>query len=58
MEKKAYIQPVLKENHIGMRKIFLQSLSAPGEGIGSGGEGDPNDDPDAKIRDDEWGSLW
>lgn len=43
-----------------IRTEILCSLSAPGEGIGNGGVGDDNDDPDVKrhngynVWDDDW----
>ena len=58
MKKLAYIQPALKTKTI--RTGFLCSLSAPGEGIGNGGEGSNDDDPDVKrhngynVWDDDW----
>ena len=38
----------------------ILSLSSPGTGIHDGGEGDDDDDPTAKEREDndEWGKLW
>ena len=41
---------------------YLQTLSAPDEGIHDGGEGSDSDDPSSKKRDlsdgDGWGNLW
>ena len=58
MNKKAYMIPVAEEVKAVAFAAYLQSMSAPGEGIHEGGEGDDEDDPTAKQRDDEWGNLW
>ena len=47
-----HIQASFKEELLG--------LSSPGTGIGDGGEGDDEDDPSTKERqeDSKWGDLW
>ncbi len=57
MKQKTYIQPEVK--HWEFRSFTsLMTLSAPGEGIHDGGEGEDDDDPTAKGREDDWGNLW
>ena len=60
MNKKSYISPVLLR--IPVSPAFrLLGASAPDEGIHYGGEGNDDDDPNAKTRDNEdneWGNLW
>ena len=48
-----HIQASFKEELLG--------LSSPGTGIGDGGEGDDEDDPSSKERQEDdvtWGDLW
>lgn len=58
MNKKAYLIPVTEWMESQAVTTYLQTLSAPNEGIHDGGEGDDDDDPTAKQRDDSWGNLW
>ena len=57
MKQKAYIQPEVKHREI-LSSASLMTLSAPNEGIHDGGEGEDDDDPTAKEREDDWGNLW
>lgn len=54
-----YITPHLQERIVALPAPILQgSITAPGEDIGYGGEGDDDDDPTAKERTEIWGTLW
>ena len=58
--KKEYIIPVVEMSAPEIVEDILQ-LSAPGTGIHDGGEGDDEDDPTVKEREEEdkgWGGLW
>lgn len=57
MKQKTYIQPEVKHREI-LSSASLMTLSAPDEGIHDGGEGEDDDDPTAKGREDDWGNLW
>ncbi len=58
MKKKLYIRPAIDENDLFVTDALL-GLSDPDDKIHDGGEGDDNDDPTVKERDDyEWGNLW
>lgn len=59
MDKKAYIIPSADIRMAELPHSLMQP-SAPGEGIGYGGEGSDEDDPSSKERksDEDWGSLW
>lgn len=57
MSRKQYIQPEAVTLYTTLHTALLQP-SAPGEGIGYGGEGSDEDDPSTKRRNDDWGSLW
>ncbi len=58
MNKKAYMTPIAEEVKALAFTTLLQTLSAPNEGIHDGGEGEDDDDPTAKGREDDWGNLW
>ena len=61
MNKKAYQLPMTEVAEALTVTTYLQTPSAPGEGITYGGEDDdPSnpDDPTAKEREEVWGSLW
>ena len=58
MNQKAYMIPLAEEVKAFAFTTLLQTLSAPGEGIHDGGEGDDGDDPTSKQRTDGWGDLW
>ena len=62
MNKQAYQQPVTELTETLTVTTYLQTPSAPNEGISYGGEDDPTnpDDPTSKHRDDDtgWGNLW
>lgn len=58
MKKQVYIIPESEEVKANAFTTFLQTLSAPDEGIHDGGEGDDGDDPTSKHRNDGWGDLW
>lgn len=61
MNKKTYFQPA---QHTAPTELndSLFGVIASEEGINDGGEGDDDDDPTAKHRDDSenghWGDLW
>ena len=61
MKKKAYLIPEA-ERMLLCLGCYLQTLSAPDEGIHDGGEGSDSDDPSSKKRGlsdgDGWGNLW
>ncbi|MBQ3780526.1 MAG: hypothetical protein IKG96_03625 [Bacteroidaceae bacterium] len=57
MSKKLYFTPVMRVVRTEA-SVPLMGASAPDEGIGYGGEGNDEDDPNAKQRDDQWGDLW
>lgn len=55
--KKEYFAPSMECNELEM--ISCIALSIPSEPtLDNGGEGDPDDDPDAKEREEGWGDLW
>lgn len=56
MNKKIYSIPSLMVVEPNLSDTYL--LSASDEGIHDGGEGDDDDDPTVKQRDDSWGNLW
>ena len=58
MNKKPYHKPEVEALGLHPFTTFLQTLSAPDEGIHDGGEGNDDDDPSAKNRTDGWGDLW
>ena len=58
--KKKYIIPTASQIDIALL-ANLMGLSAPGEGISDGGEGNDDDDPDSKRRKKDgssWQSIW
>lgn len=58
MKKKLYIRPAIDENDLFVTDALL-GLSDPDDEIHDGGEGEDDDDPTVKERDDyEWGNLW
>lgn len=57
MNKKVYIAPESENDSISLLTPLL-GLSSPDTGIHDGGEGDNDDDPSTKTRDDGWGDLW
>lgn len=61
MNKQAYQQPVTELTETLTVTTYLQTPSAPDEGIHYEDDPDPSDDdPTAKEREDEttWGNLW
>lgn len=63
MKKKKYIVPCLIQFH-PLSCSDMMGLIAPSENIGDGGEGNDDDDPTAKQREElpadnfQWGTLW
>lgn len=58
MKKKLYISPAIDENDLFVTDALL-GLSDPDDEIHDGGEGEDDDDPTVKERDDyEWANLW
>ena len=51
MNKKTYFVPLVEQYSLRL-DAFLDSLSAPDEGIHDGGTGSDKDDPSAKTRGD------
>ena len=51
MNKKTYFVPLVEQYSLRL-DAFLDSLSAPDEGIHDGGTGSDKDDPSAKTRSD------
>ena len=63
MKKQAYQIPEVAVTEAQSLVTYLQTPSAPNEGITYGGEDDDPDNPDdptAKEREDDttWGNLW
>ena len=58
MMKKTYITPSTASKTVLDSSAYMENLSAPDEGIHNGGEGNDDDDPTAKQRNDGWGDLW
>ena len=55
--KRKYFAPAMEYNEL--EPISCIAMSVPGEpSLDNGGEGDSDDDPDAKEREDIWGNIW
>lgn len=59
MKKQSYQIPEVAVTEALSLVTYLQTPSAPNEGIHYEDDDDPSDDdPTAKEREEEWGNLW